>query len=153
MHIAQGQKEAQEALQQLLQLDPPPVQFAPNRVPPPMIDLSYEARNQRQGDYAARRNLGAIYVRTEHSAKEYKQLQEASRRGLEDPKTLFYLGVAREKTGRTLLSAPSSGPRRCPKAPRTARSCRGKLRRVCPTPSSSPSAGRSRTKETSRERF
>lgn len=57
--------------------------------------------SQNPADSAARRDLGAIYVRTGRPAKGYERLQEALRRGLEDPKTLFYLGVAREKTGRT----------------------------------------------------
>ena len=52
-------------------------------------------------DTTARRDLGAIYVRTERPENGYKQLQKAYQAGLDDPKTLFYLGVAREKTGRT----------------------------------------------------
>lgn len=51
-------------------------------------------------DTTAHRDLGAIYVRTGRFEKGYTRLQKAFEWGLEDPKTLFYLGVAREKTGR-----------------------------------------------------
>jgi tetratricopeptide (TPR) repeat protein len=52
-------------------------------------------------DTTARRDLGAIYVRTGRPENGYKQLEKVYQAGLDDPKTLFYLGVAREKTGRT----------------------------------------------------
>ncbi|MBB4070237.1 tetratricopeptide (TPR) repeat protein [Salinibacter ruber] len=47
------------------------------------------------------RDLGAIYVRTKRPAEGYRYLEKALSRGPNDPKTLFYLGVASERLGRT----------------------------------------------------
>ena len=46
------------------------------------------------------RDLGAIYVRTQRPAEGYEYLQQAFARDQDDPKTLFYLGVASEEIGR-----------------------------------------------------
>jgi tetratricopeptide (TPR) repeat protein len=46
------------------------------------------------------RDLGAIYVRTKRPAEGYRYLEKALSRGPNDPKTLFYLGVASERLGR-----------------------------------------------------
>jgi len=56
--IARDQTEqARAALEKLLQLEPPPVQFDPDREPPPMVDLYYEVRKQMQnGDYAVKKD-------------------------------------------------------------------------------------------------
>lgn len=62
------------------------------------------ARLQREiadnpGDAEPLRDLGAIYVRTQRPAEGYEYLQQAFKRDRDDPKTLFYLGVASEKVG------------------------------------------------------
>jgi TolB-like protein/Flp pilus assembly protein TadD len=77
-----------------------PLRGTPDEYREEVARLKQEVR-QNPADSVARRDLGAIYVRTGRPAKGYEQLQDAFRRELEDPKTLFYLGVAREKTGRT----------------------------------------------------
>lgn len=43
--------KAREAIEQLLELEPPPVELDPDREPPPIIELYYEVRQQMQGDY------------------------------------------------------------------------------------------------------
>jgi len=63
------------------------------------------ARLQREiaenpGDADAFRDLGAIYVRTQRAAEGYQHLQKAFSRNEDDPKTLFYLGVAGERIGK-----------------------------------------------------
>jgi tetratricopeptide (TPR) repeat protein len=47
------------------------------------------------------RDLGAIYVRTKRPSEGYRYLKKALSREPNDPKTLFYLGVASERLGRT----------------------------------------------------
>jgi len=46
------------------------------------------------------RDLGAIYVRTKRPSEGYRYLKKALSREPNDPKTLFYLGVASERLGR-----------------------------------------------------
>ena len=63
------------------------------------------ARLQREiaenpGDAEALRDLGAIYVRTKRANQGYKYLRKAFSRNRNDPKTLFYLGVASERIGK-----------------------------------------------------
>ena len=63
------------------------------------------ARLQREiaenpGDAEAFRDLGAIYVRTKRANQGYEYLQKAFSRDRNDPKTLFYLGVASERIGK-----------------------------------------------------
>jgi len=59
VHIARDQtQKAREAVENLLQLEPPPVQLDPNREPPPMIELYYEVRKQMRGDYSVRGGPG-----------------------------------------------------------------------------------------------
>ncbi len=63
------------------------------------------ARLQREiaenpGDAEALRDLGAIYVRTKRANQGYEYLQKAFSRDRNDPKTLFYLGVASERIGK-----------------------------------------------------
>lgn len=63
------------------------------------------ARLQREiaenpGEAEPLRDLGAIYVRTQRPAEGYDYLQKAFSRDQNDPKTLFYLGVASEKIGK-----------------------------------------------------
>jgi TolB-like protein len=56
VYIAREQtKKARTALKKLLRLEPPPVQFDPDREPPPMVDLYYEVRKQMQGNYAVKK--------------------------------------------------------------------------------------------------
>lgn len=55
---------------------------------------------QNPGDAAALRDLGAIYVRTRRPNEGYQYLQKAFSRDRNDPKTLFYLGVASERLGK-----------------------------------------------------
>lgn len=47
------------------------------------------------------RDLGAIYVRTKRPSEGYQYLNKALSREPNDPKALFYLGVASERLGRT----------------------------------------------------
>jgi len=56
---------------------------------------------QNPGDAALLRDLGAIYVRTQRPSEGHKSLQQAFARDAEDPKTLFYLGIASEQIGQT----------------------------------------------------
>ena len=63
------------------------------------------ARLQREiaenpGDAEALRDLGAIYVRTKRANQGYEYLRKAFSRNRNDPKTLFYLGVASERIGK-----------------------------------------------------
>ena len=63
------------------------------------------AQLQRQitenpSDATLLRDLGAIYVRTGRPAEGYTTLRKAFARDSDDPKTLFFLGVATEKIGR-----------------------------------------------------
>lgn len=51
-------------------------------------------------DAAPLRDLGAIYVRTKRPSEGYRYLKKALSREPNDPKTLFYLGVASERLGR-----------------------------------------------------
>lgn len=51
-------------------------------------------------DAEAFRDLGAIYVRTKRANEGYKYLQKAFSRDRNDPKTLFYLGIASERIGK-----------------------------------------------------
>lgn len=48
----------------------------------------------------ALRDLGVIYVRTQRPAEGYEYLQQAYARDQDDPKTLFFLGLAAEKVGK-----------------------------------------------------
>jgi tetratricopeptide (TPR) repeat protein len=45
------------------------------------------------------RDLGTIYVRTKRPSEGYRYLKKALSRGPNDPKTLFYLGIASERLG------------------------------------------------------
>ncbi len=63
------------------------------------------ARLQREiaenpNDAEALRDLGTIYVRTRRPNEGYKYLQKAHSQDRNDPKTLFYLGVASERIGK-----------------------------------------------------
>ncbi len=51
-------------------------------------------------DGEALRDLGSIYLRTDRSSQAYDALKDAYSRRPEDPKVLFYLGLASEKVGR-----------------------------------------------------
>lgn len=55
---------------------------------------------ENPGDAMALRDLGVIYVRTQRPAEGYEYLQQAYARDQDDPKTLFFLGVAAEKVGK-----------------------------------------------------
>lgn len=55
---------------------------------------------ENPGDAGAFRDLGTIYVRTQRAAEGYQYLQKAFSRDGDDPKTLFYLGVASERIGK-----------------------------------------------------
>ena len=56
---------------------------------------------ERPSAAAPLRDLGAIYVRTQRPAEGITYLQQAFARNADDPKTLFFLGVASETLGRT----------------------------------------------------
>ncbi len=56
---------------------------------------------ENPGEAEPLRDLGAIYVRTQRPAEGYDYLRQAFSRDRDDPKTLFYLGVASEKIGKT----------------------------------------------------
>ncbi|NBB85873.1 MAG: tetratricopeptide repeat protein [Bacteroidetes bacterium] len=63
------------------------------------------ARLQREiaedpDEAAPLRDLGVIYVRTQRSAEGYEYLQQAYARDQDDPKILFFLGLAAEKVGK-----------------------------------------------------
>lgn len=51
-------------------------------------------------DGAALRELGSIYMRTDRPSQAYDALKKAYSRRPDDPKVLFYLGLASEKVGR-----------------------------------------------------
>jgi TolB-like protein len=64
-----------------------------------------EARLQRRlsnapDDATALRDLGAIYIRTDRPSQAYDALKKAYAQRPEDPKVLFYLGLASEQVGR-----------------------------------------------------
>ncbi|PEN14352.1 hypothetical protein CRI94_04775 [Longibacter salinarum] len=60
-----------------------------------------EARlSERPDDAKALRDLGAIYMRTQRPAQAYDLLKKAYSYQPEDPKTLFYLGLASEGVGK-----------------------------------------------------
>lgn len=52
------------------------------------------------GDAEALRDLGVIYMRTQHFMEGNRYLQQAFTRDADDPKTLFYLGLSNELLGR-----------------------------------------------------
>ena len=51
-------------------------------------------------DGTALRDLGSIYLRTDRPSQAYDALKKSFSRRPEDPKVLFYLGLASEKVGR-----------------------------------------------------
>ncbi|HKL87898.1 MAG TPA: CsgG/HfaB family protein, partial [Salinibacter sp.] len=51
-------------------------------------------------DGEALRDLGSIYLRTDRPSQAYDALKKAYSRRPDDPKVLFYLGLASEKVGR-----------------------------------------------------
>ena len=55
---------------------------------------------QEPGNGSALRDLGEIYLRTGRLSKAYGTLKDAYARTPEDPKTLFYLGLAAESVGK-----------------------------------------------------
>jgi len=60
----------------------------------------YESRlNADSNDVEALRELGVIYMRTNHPRQAQPYLSEAYSRDAEDPKTRFYLGLASESVG------------------------------------------------------
>ena len=60
----------------------------------------YESRlNADSKDVQALRELGVIYMRTNHPRQAQPYLSEAYSRDAEDPKTRFYLGLASESVG------------------------------------------------------
>lgn len=53
IHIGRDQREeAREALEQLVSLEPPVVELNPNRQPPPLMELYYQVRKEKKGDYS-----------------------------------------------------------------------------------------------------
>ncbi len=48
-------KEAREAIEQLVSLEPPPIKLNPNRQPPPLMKVYYQVRRQNRGDYGVRK--------------------------------------------------------------------------------------------------
>lgn len=60
-----------------------------------------EARlSERPGDAKALRDLGSIYMRTQQPARAYDLLKKAFSYQPDDPKTLFFLGIASESVGK-----------------------------------------------------
>lgn len=58
-YIAQGkQQDARTAMKTWLQMEPPPVDLDPNRQPPDLMKLYYEARKEMRGDYAVKQDPG-----------------------------------------------------------------------------------------------
>lgn len=53
------------------------------------------------GDGEALRDLGSIYLRTDRPSEAYDALKKAYSKRPDDPKVLFYLGMASEKVGRS----------------------------------------------------
>ncbi len=51
-------------------------------------------------DTEALRELGVIYVRAQRPARAYSLLERAAARDADDPRTLFFLGLASEQVGR-----------------------------------------------------
>lgn len=51
-------------------------------------------------DAEALRDLGSIYLRTDRPSQAYESLKQAYSQRPDDPKVLFYLGLASEKVGR-----------------------------------------------------
>lgn len=52
IHVARNEREkAREALEQLLSLEPPPVELDPDRQPLPLMRLYYQVRKQQKGGY------------------------------------------------------------------------------------------------------
>lgn len=51
-------------------------------------------------DAEALRDLGSIYLRTDRSSQAYESLKQAYSQRPDDPKVLFYLGLASEEVGR-----------------------------------------------------
>lgn len=49
------QEEAREAVEQLVSLEPPPVELNPNRQPPSLMKLYYQVRKQNRGGYDVRK--------------------------------------------------------------------------------------------------
>jgi tetratricopeptide (TPR) repeat protein len=56
--------------------------------------------SERPDDAKALRDLGAIYMRTQRPARAYDALKKAFSYQPNDPKTLFYLGLASESVGK-----------------------------------------------------
>jgi len=65
------------------------------------------------------RDLGAIYVRTKRPSDGYRYLKKSLSREPHNPKTLFYLGIASERLGRTQEAQQLY--RRFPKVPEDSR--------------------------------
>lgn len=56
--IVEGRRDAaREAIENLLELEPPPVEFDPDKEPPPLLSVYYEVRMERRG-YAVERIPG-----------------------------------------------------------------------------------------------
>jgi len=55
---------------------------------------------ENPSDTRALRDLGAIHVRTKRTAKGHRYLRKAFTPDQNDPKTLFYLGIASERIGK-----------------------------------------------------
>lgn len=63
------------------------------------IERLKEARAASPDDPEIQRDLGALYVRIDRPDSARRQLERAYAERPEDPKTLFFLGVAQEKLG------------------------------------------------------
>lgn len=64
-------------------------------------ERALEARlSDNPEDAEALRDLGSIYLRTNRSSQAYDALKKAFSHRSDDPKVLFYLGLASEKVGR-----------------------------------------------------
>lgn len=55
IYIGKDQRdEARKILEQLVSMEPPNVELNPNRQPPPLMELYYEVRKEKRGDYSVR---------------------------------------------------------------------------------------------------
>lgn len=56
IYIGEDQREkAREAVEQLVNLEPPPIELNPNRQPPPLMKVYYQVRKQDRGGYDVRK--------------------------------------------------------------------------------------------------
>jgi tetratricopeptide (TPR) repeat protein len=65
------------------------------------IEATRQALNQTPGNAALQRDLGVLYLRAGQPQRADTLLTQAIEQDADDPKTLYYLGLVREKRGAT----------------------------------------------------